>query len=456
MVALAVGVIIVLVVAAVCAYRWRPTQRLAILTARAVAGGGRAASRGLRAEIFRLVYRAIHRRDYTVAYQGIEYLKTLWGEIPATPADQRQVAGLLITLIRLKWPQLGLHAVDIYRPLVRTLAERGADLTPVAGRLAFAGLLAVREKQPVMAAKVLDALFYLYDKAPPAQQAAVTAGVFRALDGLTRQAVRVRDYDLLREVISRTAAVAESGAYIPWRQAREWVTALMYRAVTDGDVQVAAAASAFLRRWAQKGVAYPKELQTALAEWADIARLALLNPQHTITPLLLEDMLALGRLFTDWRLGQLAIDKSAAIAIWAILRYGVAAARPVLWPLLREGRRMLQWELRFGCGDADSYRQRLLWCILEKCLLLAQTAARQDFTLSPGDFIQDLCRAWLDTEDGRRASKSTRKFCCLWLLYWMQERQRQARKNPPSREWAATKALFTNQELERLTFLHAH
>lgn len=454
MVALAVGIFTLLTIGlAARAYRRRPARRLAALTARAIAGGRRPKPRAVPVEIFRIMYRAMRRRDYTLAFQGVESLKTIFAEIPATVADQRQTAVLLVAVIRLKWPDLGVHVVDVYRPLVRTLAEHGADMAPAAGRLAFAGALAVREKQPVLAAKVLDVLFYLYNKATPEQRTAVTAAVFYALDELTRQAMRVRDYELLQEVANRIQAAAQEDV-VPWRQAREWVTALMYRAVSDGNVQVAVMASTFVRRWAQYHGALPDQLATVAGEWADIARLALLNPHHRITPLLMEDILVLSHHQNDWRLGRLTVEKSAAIAMWAMLRYEPSAARPVLWPLLREGRRLMQWELRFGSGDPDSYRQRMLEFILTECLSLVQVAVRQDFTLTPGDFIEETCRAWLATPDGQRTAHSTRKFCRLWLLYWMQERQRQARKNPPAGELAVTSPL-TSRERQHITFLRA-
>lgn len=452
--ALAVGVLALFaVMLAVMVMRRRPARRLAVLAARAIAGRQHSQQRAVPAELFRLLYQAIRRRDYSLAFQGAESLKTIFATIPATAADQRRTAVLLVAVIRRQWPELGLHVADVYRPLLRTLAAHGADLVPAAGRLAFAGALAMREKQPVLAAKVLDTLFYLYHKAVPEQRTAVTAAVFHALDELTRQAMRARDYGLLQEVAGRIGAVSAEDI-VAWRRAREWVTALMYRAVSDGNVRVAAMASSFLRQWAQYRGAETEQLVAVTEEWADIARLALLNPHHRITPLLLEDLFAVSHCRLDWQVGRLAVGKSAAIATWAILRYNPVAARPVLWPLLQEGRHLMQWELRFGCGDPDCYRQRMLEGILSACLRLNQVAVRQDFTLTPGDFIAETCRAWLDTPDGQRTVRSTKKFCRLWLQYWMQERQRQARHYPPRGELAAA-ATLTPQERQRITFLHA-
>lgn len=399
--------------------------------------------------VFRKIYGyvtwGIENKKDLYTYQAVDLLKLAVGSGLATPDESGPIMTAVAQAINQKQPEVASHLLDAFKPLVRKTPA--SELPRLLERLSIIASVAMKAQQNYLAAKAAEIVFTALER-PGIDDRAVLASAMRIMKVLGIIALRRRDEALFRELLTRLRLWVEDkkDADIGFEAAHA-ITAWTARVVKMGSKELFDLINAFTAALVEAKIISGTALELLLNDWIQLAGTESLNLDNCYSHELLENVLNLGIKNDHLVITRQSVRAVAQVASMAAVRYGLREGFTVVLPLLEAGRRLLWNELRFASAKVvDEYRRQTLHMLVRETMAVIEMEARQRMTCHGGDVILELFRQWSAHPDAAGKLKSIKRYTQFMLLYWMQIRQRQAKRVSISGEYAV---LLSMNEEER-------
>ncbi|MDT8900607.1 hypothetical protein [Anaeroselena agilis] len=425
-------------------------RRLADRVARLKRGRSNPETLDLLRRLFSLAHAAVSAKNEQGAYQAVDLIKTVYGHGITRPGEAVLLGALAVRAVRARQLDTAAAVLDAFRLLLKRLPTE--EVPDAAGQITTIAAVALREKHNFLAAKAAEITFSLLEKTGWEDDRAALLAAFKVLETIGILALRRRDGDLFREIVTRLdAALPASLEGGPAAALGALVCAWLHRAVQNNDNATFAILADFTARRSAGGLWPSADLAALVKEWHKLAGTASLRPRSTLAPAIAEAALRLALAGADLKRWEASVAGAGQTARMAIQRHGIAEGFALVLPLFEIGRELLALELKFGAPEhAADFRPQALYLIVRESLAVAEFAARQDMVTTVGDILAEFLRCWAGAD--RANPKAAKRFCQLLAAHWLRSRTRQAKRSAISDELALP-VLLTDTDKQRLGFL---
>jgi hypothetical protein len=409
------------------------------------------ASERLLKDIYILIAKAVNSKDQAAVYKTVDVLKLALGE-QIMRADEA-IRLMSITVAALKDKEIDSAAIilEAYRPLIYQMTA--ANSVAVVEQLALISAVALRERQPFIAAKVSDDLFGILERLDTKSNEATQLAALRAVRIIGVLVLRRKETALFREINVRLINWVTAGQS---SQVVDEVVLIysvwLYRIVKTDNFSMLNILLEFIWRMFDAKCLKESSITLCLTEWSNIAGMAALNPYSLMGSLIIEQMLLFASKCQKVDIFKAAVHKTGYIIRLSINQHGIKTAFSLLYYLLEMGRKLFVAELKFG-EHSDGYRKEALLQILKEIIALLTYAARQDIIYTTGDMIAEVYKCWVDfvkkDDNVFVNTKSVKKFCQLLLLFWLSTK-RHPQKNMPADNGFIEPMLISEKERRQL------
>lgn len=402
--------------------------------------------------IYGLVQSAITKKDTVIIYKAAEVLKTAFGEGLVRNDEPVRLMGLVARTIHSRQYRAAVVVMDAFRPMILHLPVQSLPIA--ADQLALIAAMTCRIKQNFLLSRVTELVFFLFENKMLFQASPGFAlEVLKPLKLVGLLALRRKDADLFREI----CICWKNGKPIGYcgdiaRVSLQVWTVWLHRIVKMDRPEIFNFLTEVVWLQITEGRLLNEDIKCLLAEWQKHAGVACLNPRSKITAPILEFMCNIAEYKKEVAIWDLTIRHVGEVVKLAISRREFETVFPVFYPLLEKGRQLFVLELKFG-KYSDGFRQRILFTILQECIMLISYAMRQNFSVTSGEIISQLGSYWLQHPQAGGHKKSIKKFCQFFLLFWMCKRRKQAKKEEPFNKFLLEPMLLSEEEKSLFAFL---
>lgn len=405
-------------------------------------------------ELYMLITRAVISKEQTAVYNTVDVLKLALGEKIMRPDEAMWLMSITVAALKAKEVDSAAIILEAFRPLIRELPT--SDLKMAAEQLALISAVAMRERQPYIAAKVCEDLFQVLERLDQSTDLETVLAALRSVRIMGVLVLRRKETALFREINARLINWVVSGQN---NQAVSEVVLLysvwLYRIVKTDNLSMFNILLEFIWRMADEKCFQKCNITLFLTEWSNIAGMAALNPYSPLAAYIVEQMLLLAGKEQKLDILLSAVRKTGYVIRLSITQHGIKTAFSLLYYLLETGRKMFVAELKFG-EHSDGYRKQALLQITKEIIALLTYTSRQDIIYTTGDIIAEIYKYWLSfpavNKDVFVNEKSVKKFCQLLLLFWLRTK-RHPEKNLPTDRTLAEPMLISEKEKKQLGFI---
>jgi hypothetical protein len=405
-------------------------------------------------DIYILITRAVNSKDQAAVYNTVDVLKLALGEKIMRCDEAMRLMSITVVAIRLKEVDSAAIILEAFRPLIYQMPA--TDMKMAVEQLALISAVALRERQPFIAAKVSDDLFGILERLGSDSDEEVVLTALRSVRIMGVLVLRRKETALFREVNARLINwVIDGQSQTAANEVVLLYSVWLYRIVKTDNLSMFNILLEFIWRMFDANCFKKSSVTLWLTEWSNIAGMAALNPYSPLASYIVEQMLLLAGKQQRPDMLLTAVRKTGYVIRLSINQHGIKTAFSLLYHLLETGRKMFVAEIKFG-EHSDGYRKEALLQILKELIALLTYAARQDIIYTTSDVIAEVYKCWINLpkENGNVFvnEKSVKKFCQLLLLFWLRTK-RHPEKNMPADGAFIEPMLISEKEKSQLGFI---
>lgn len=396
--------------------------------------------------VFELLQKNIVVKHTGNCYQAVDILKTAYGARIVRPEEVSHIVSLTVMAMREKQYDIAGILMDTLRLIVKRQANDKIKETLT--QLQLAASIALKEKQNFIAAKAVDLVFYILEKADRQADNTVSGPALTVLRSIGVLVIRRRDAAMLREMVAKLTDWYEQADAGNDLIVASLITAWLYRAIYSSEQASFDTVYEFVIKINEMRNLANEARQLLITDIKNLAGTLSLDPVSNRAAVLVKLIVEIGSMHENIKDSQTAVRAAGEIVRMSIHNHDFAAAFPLFAQIMDYGRKLLIMELKFG-GEvsAGGYRQHALFFIIKESLSIIEFAVRKRMTDHAADLVAEMIRYWEACPTKIYTLKSFKKFCGLLLLYRAASRRS---KRPDSEERLTNLALFTEKEQERI------
>lgn len=397
-------------------------------------------------ELYSILNKSILEGNSVIAYQSVDLLKLAMGEGFMRADESIRLMGVIVGAIKHKQPDIAGFTLDVFKPLVRRLEVR--EVSYSVQQMLIIGIVALRNKNNFLTAKVVDFLFYLIERNDVQKDKISLGSIIHALQVIGALGMRRRDTALFQEIVKQLNSWRVGHAQDIGKPLIGMLMAWLHRAIKNQDKLSFQLTVELTLSFIESGFFDETDLKDLIVEVGNLARSACLNPKNFAARELVHMLVVIAMKEKKQEIWSLVIAVCGKVGNLALVRHGVQTAFPTCYPLLEAGRKLLWAELKF-ISYTDEVRRYALWKIIKECIAMASLAAKQDMTATAGEIIADFYKCWGQLEPDSVQSKSAKRFCQLILFFWLKNKRHSSRYLPDD-ETLVKPILFSDIEKNHL------
>ncbi|MCE5284363.1 MAG: hypothetical protein LLG02_00735 [Pelosinus sp.] len=412
------------------------------------------ASEKLLKEIYSLITKAVNSKDQAAVYKTVDVLKLALGEKIIRCDETMRLMSIIVTALKAKEVDSAAIILEAFRPLIYQMPA--ADMKMAVEQLTLIGAVALKERQPFIAAKVSDAIFSIVERLDDNSEEEALLAALRSVRIMGVLVLRRKETALFREINARLInwVITGQNELVASEMALLY-SVWLYRIVKADNLSMFNILLEFAWRMFDANCFTKGSITLWLTEWGNIAGMAALNPYSKLASYIIEQMLLLAAKQHQLDMMLDAVHKAGYVIRLSISQHGIKTAFSLLYYLLETGRKMFVAELKFG-EHSDGYRKAVLLQILKENIALLTYSARQDIIYTTGDMIAEVYKCWVNLPKENDSvfvnQKSVKKFCQLLLLFWLRTK-RHPEKNMPADDALIEPMLISEHEKKQLGFV---
>ena len=399
-------------------------------------------------KIYVIIQKSTAENNSIVVYQSLDLLKLAFGYGLVRSNESTRLMAVGIAALRSKNYDTASFVLDTFRPLVRQLPA--SDNCIAIDQLTLIGVLALKQKQNFLTAKVVECIFFIMEQTDVAVDRKVLASAIKALKVIGVLGLRRRDTALFREITIRLSSwlIANPRTNDITEEIATMLTAWLHRIVWLDEGFLFVIITDFTFSLVEAQVLSAKGVELIVDEWGSIAASASLNPRSSMAGVLVEFLFKIASVQKTDKQWNKVVDIAGRVAKLAVSRRGLMDSFMVLHPMLEIGKDLLWAQLQ--CVEAvDVSRQQLLYKVIRECLIVLTYAARQDLLGSTGESIISIYEHWRSRPECISNQKTLKKYCQLLLLFWLKNKRKSKREMAGVANFIDP-ILFSNRERQRL------
>lgn len=410
-----------------------------------------AAGKRILRQIYKIINASLKAGRPDDAYRAFDLLKLALGHGLGRPGEPVRLTAVVYLAVKSNQLDVAGHGIDAFRPLLKNMKSN--EVPAAVEQLALIAVISLKKRQNFLAARVVEIIAVGMGVA---EDDASRAAVMRALRLIGLFALRRKDTGLILEIQTKlTAWLAAAPLTLSiHEQVAGILAAWLHRVVKAGDAKLFEILTQYIYHLVEKRLLADTAITNIISECNYLAGMDSLNPYSQLAGTIAMTSLELAvQVRTDsiWRQ---AVDGAGQAARLAIAQRTLTECFAVVYPLFEMGRRILIAELNAGPLN-DSFGRQALYILVRECLQLIEFVARQDFTVTAADIIDQIYLDWIKRQGNIGHKKSIRKFCQLLFLYCTRIKRRQKRATADGADFNAGDGITAveREQLKKLGFL---
>lgn len=409
------------------------------------------ADKAIMRKLYKMLQASLKAGNEAESYRALDLLKLALGHGLGRTGEASRLTAIIYLALHTKQLDAAGHSIDAFRPLLKNTSA--AELPAAIEQLGLIAVICLKQRQNFLAARAVDIVFYCTSNQDPLVQAAIARAL--RLTGLT--ALRRKDIGLIRELQAKMSNwLADEPADSRLHEHIAGVLAAwLHRAVKVEDFSVFELIAEYCSQLAEKKLLTEQGLADIIVECAHLSSMDSLNPYSKLSGKISMFSLELAVEIKSIVIWRQALGGVMQAARGAVNQRSLGESFAIIYPLLEMGRRLLAAELAASPRE-DVFRQEALFILIRECLQLVDFVARQNFTTSIADIIEQIYQAWIKYEQNQGLHKSIKRLCQLLFQYCTRIKRRQ--KNIPREEDGFNAenviSLKDREHLEKLGYLY--
>jgi hypothetical protein len=396
--------------------------------------------------IFFLINLAILRQDEIIAYKMVDLLKLAYGDGILRVDEPMRLMNLCIASMKEKQFSTSGYILDTYKPLMRSAIH--VNNKEVLEQLIVLGNVAKKIGENYLVIKVTNCIFDGVRKIDIGQESN-TIIALEALKSMGLIAIKNRDYALLNEEKDVIVSLNFCDRNESNRKFVLLLTSWVYQIIKCDDVELFIVFRALCLELSEKQGFNQDIVTEFIEECTNFVGIVAANVRSKCGPDLSKLLFEIVANRTDDRV-RVALNVTGKMAKMAIELYGVQKGFSLLFPLLEQGRKLLNCELKF-VNYSSEFRQRYLFIIIKELILLLDLLAKREKIMAT-DLLMQINTVWLTYFKREKNKQSVNQFCQLVLQYLLTSRQSRVKHLCKSGKELINDPLFTENEKKRLGF----
>ena len=382
-----------------------------------------AARKQIMRQIYKIINISLTAGNADHAYRAFDLLKLALGHGLGRQGEPVRLTAVVYRALEANQLDAAGHGIDTFRPLLKNM--KAAEVPAAVEQLGLIAVISLKQRQNFLAARAVE---IISTGMGVAEDDAGRTAVMRALRLTGLIALRRNDTGLIREIQAKMAAwlTANPLAISVHEQVAGVLTAWLHRVVKAGNANMFEILNQYMNQLTEKAVLTDTAIACIVNECSHIAGMDSLNPYSQMAGKVSMLSLELAMQVRTDGIWRKAIDGAGQAARLAVAQRNLPECFDVIYPLFELGRRLLTAELKAG-PLSDTFRQQALYVLLRECLQLVEFVARQNFTTTAADIIDQIYHDWIKHQANVGQHKSIKKFCQLLFLYNTRIKRRQKR-----------------------------
>jgi hypothetical protein len=395
-------------------------------------------------ETYALVNKSIASNDATTAYQAIDLLKLAFGYGVMRQDESVRLMALSIAALNKKNPDIVSFILDAFRPLIRQLSPD--DIPSAAEHLTLIGVIALKQKENFLVAKVTECIFLIMDRTDAPRDKKIVTAILKAFKVIGVFSLRRRDIALFREISVRLTGwfITNHPPVSVTEELIGMLIAWLHRIIGINDLSLFEMVEETAISLIESKVLAENNMELLFEEWGNLAASACLNPNSLLAGRIIGFLFTVTSQEKENRHWTKVVAIAGRVTKLAVSRHGIARAFMVFYPMLEVGRTLLWSELRF-VQCIDESKQEMLFAVVRESLIIISFASKQDLMGSPGQTIVEIFKCWVENPAMSAHHKSIKKYCQLLLLFLLKDK-RQVKKFLPHNNELIEPILFSDSE----------
>lgn len=371
-------------------------------------------------QLYKILHTSLTDGQAADTYRALDLLKLALGHGLGRDGEPARLTSVVYLALRTNRLDAAGHCIDAFRPLLKSMTEM--ELPTAIEQLALIAVMSLKQRQNFLAARAVELIFFGIGISDDAVRTAVSRAI--RLAGLT--ALRRQDTGLVREMQAKIVSwLAAEPIDSPIHEQVAWVlTAWLHQVVKAGNIPMFELVTQYIDQLAEKKILSEKALASIIVECAHLSGMDSLNPCSQLSGQIAMFSLELAveiRSISIWRQ---SLDGVMQAARLTVNQRSLTESFTVIYPLFEIGRRLLAAELT-AAPRQDLFRQKALYILIRECLQLVEFVARQNFTTTIADIIEQIYQEWIKRQAYAGQHKSIKRFCQLLFLYCTRIKRRQ-------------------------------
>lgn len=402
-------------------------------------------------KLYKIVYISLKAGKEADTYRALDLLKLALGHGMGRVGEASRLTAIIYLALRTNQLDVAGHCLDAFRPLLKN--TKVAELPTAIEQLGLIAIICLKQRQNFLAARAVDILFYCTSN----QDVTVRSSITRAIRLTGLIALRRKDTGLIRELQAQITSwlAAEPNDSLINEQISWALAAWLHRVVKVGDVDMFELVTEYINQLAEKKYLSEQALAGIIGECAHLASMDSLNPFSKLSGQISMFSLELAVELRNIAIWRQSLNGVMQAARGAVNQRSLTESFTVIYPLFEIGRRLLSAELT-AASTQDVFRQEALFILIRECMQLIDFVARQNFTTTIADIIEQIYQEWIKLEPNTGLHKSIKRFCQLLFQYCTRIKRRQ--KNMITEDDGFNNENVISQEnrkhLEKLGYLY--
>lgn len=399
---------------------------------------------------FFLLQRFLETEDLPKAIEVIDQLKLAYGYGFLRPNESMRLTALLVSCLQSKRVDIATFLFDAFTPLIRSQACDKSSA--IFEQFTFISLIFAKHKQFFLCAKAANLILDVYEKngcrLNESQNKSVLITGLAALKRIGSLSMQ-RDLALFYEILTRTVLLLKKNEiHIDDSVLSDLFVVWLHKAARNEQPDVMLRTFSELEQLLRCGKITEALLLNVINEGKNMAATFSCQPLSPICPLLVQQLLSLAYLSQSITCMKRAVECAGKVGNLAVHQNGFRQSFSTLRPLWESGRKLFNDERKFGYSESNNgFRHRTLFYILKESLAIAEYVARQEMTLTVGDFILWMLQSWQHLATVEESQKSIKQFSQLFYVYWQHVRSRQAKCSGDRPDELMTPLLLTEEQV---------
>ena len=396
--------------------------------------------------IFFLINLAILRQDEIIAYKMVDLLKLAYGDGLLRLDEPMRLMNLCIASMKEKQFATTGYILDAYKPLMRSAIHLNSK--EILEQLIVLGNVTKKIGKNYLVIKVATCIFDGVRKIDVGQEINAIIAL-EALKSIGLIAIKSRDCALINEAKDIIISLDFCDREESNRKLVLLLISWIYQIIKCDNIELFIVFRALCLELAEKQGFNQDIVKEFIEECMNFVGIVAANVHSKCGPELSKLLFEIVANRADDTV-RLALNVTTKMAKMAIELYGVQKGFSLLFPVLEQGRKLLNCELKF-VNYSSEFRQRYLFIIIKELILLLDLLAKRERIMAT-DFFMQMNAVWLTYFKREKNKQSVNQFCQLVLQYLLSGRQSRVKHLCESGKELIKDPLFTENEKKRLGF----